>query len=91
LHACAGLNGVSQQDGKLDNVAKASTDATLKAAQNITPDLSELPNARDLPNPFDSTGFADKVRMPLSLFSFFLFFYYKRAQVPGTACTCNTC
>ena len=52
---------MSQQDGKLDNVAKASTDATLKAAQNITPDLSELPNASDLPNPFDSTGFADKV------------------------------
>ncbi|EIE23439.1 hypothetical protein COCSUDRAFT_62976 [Coccomyxa subellipsoidea C-169] len=57
-----GLNGVSQQDGKLNNVAKASTDATLKAAQNITPDLSELPNASDLPNPFDSTGFADKAK-----------------------------
>jgi hypothetical protein len=57
-----GLNGVSQQDGKLDNVAKASTDATLKAAQNITPDLSELPNPSDLPNPFDSTGFADKAK-----------------------------
>lgn len=56
------INAVSQQDGKLDNVAKASTDAAQKAAQNITPDLSELPNPNDLPNPFDNTGFADKAK-----------------------------
>ncbi|BDA47306.1 hypothetical protein COCOBI_10-1520 [Coccomyxa sp. Obi] len=56
------FNAVSQQDGKLNDVAKGATDATQKAAQNITPDLSELPDPTNLPNPFDDTGFADKVK-----------------------------
>ena len=60
---------MSQQDGKLNDVAKGAADATQKAAQNITPDLSELPDPTNLPNPFDDTGFADKVlpQPPLSV------------------------
>lgn len=63
----AGFNAVSQQDGKLNDVAKGATDATQKAAQNITPDLSELPDPTNLPNPFDDTGFADKVLLQAPL------------------------
>jgi hypothetical protein len=46
----------------VEEVAKNTQKGAEKAAQNITPDLSELPNVADLPNPFDSTGVADKVR-----------------------------
>lgn len=81
LLACAGFNAVSQQDGKLNDVAKGAADATQKAAQNITPDLSELPNPTNLPNPFDDTGFADKVLLKI----------LSRLDVPYKAAGMSSC
>lgn len=57
----ADIKGINQADVKIDENAAKTGDAGNKMAQNITPDVSELPNVADLPNPFDSTGVADKV------------------------------
>ena len=53
----AGFPNASQEDAKIEKTAKSAQKGLEKAAQNVTPDTS------DLSNPFDGAGgIADKVR-----------------------------